>query len=133
MILDNIYLKKNDLLFRKFNLTIFIVAILLYVLNQYFFKSLNIWIFTFYFNDLLATIVLFSFFNTIFIVKLTNFYVLFIITVVATFIWEYVALFIKIGSVLDYWDIVAYLISFLIYFGLITYYNNYLDNNYMDN
>lgn len=133
MILDNIYLKKNDLLFRKFNLTIFIVAILLYVLNQYFFKSLNIWIFTFYFNDLLATIVLFSFFNTIFIVKLTNFYVLFIITVVATFIWEYVALFIKIGSVLDYWDIVAYLISFLIYFALITYYNNYLDNNYMDN
>lgn len=129
MILDNIYLKKNDLLFRKFNLTIFIIAILLYVLNQYFFKSLNIWIFTFYFNDLLATIILFSLFNTIFIVKLTNFYVLFTITLVAAFIWEYVALFIKIGSVLDFWDIISYLVSFLIYFALITYYNNYLDNN----
>lgn len=129
MVLKKIKIEKNDLKFRKFNLMIFIISMILFLVNKFIFKSFcSFWFFNFYFNDLLATIVLFSFFNAIFIAKLTNVYVLFFITILAAFFWEYVALFFKSGSIFDYSDVICYLISFLIYVSLIHFYKYKLNN-----
>ena len=120
--LKNISFESNDKKFRMFNIFIFIIFIFLYFLNNFVFKFSN-WFFTNYFADLLASIVLFSFLNAVYPVKLTNIYLLLFITAVASFVWEYVALFIKNGAIFDLNDVLCYFISCLIYIVLIKFYN----------
>lgn len=124
---SNISFEKNDKYFRLFNFLILICSLGLYFFSSLFFKSLNTF-FSFYFSDLLASIVLFSFLNCVYPIKIKNIFILLIITVFATFIWEYVALFIKPGSVFDIVDIVCYFISSLIYISLIHFYRYWLKN-----
>lgn len=118
MFWDRFSFKRNDMRFRKYNLLILIVSLLLYLINIYFLTSYGDF-FKFYFNDLFAVIILFSFLNIIYPVKMDNFWIILVITLIAAFVWEYLALFIKPGSVFDYFDILAYFVSMVIYLILI--------------
>ena len=126
MFLDRFSFKRNDLPFRKYNLIILIVSLALYLLNIFFLSSFGDF-FKFYFDDLFAIVILFSFLNIVYPVKMDNFWIILFITVFATFVWEYVALFIKPGSVFDYLDILAYFVSMVIYLILIYVYEGELN------
>ena len=106
--------EKNNKSFRTYNLIILIVALSLYFLNNHFLHEIN-WFFMFYFNDFLAIVVLLSFLNIVYPFKLTNLWLIILVTVLASFVWEYVALFIKPGSRFDFIDIIFYFGSMVIY------------------
>ena len=110
--------EKNDKNFRIYNLVILIIALSLYLLNNHFLHEIN-WFFMFYFNDFLAIVVLLSFLNIVYPYKLTNFWLIIIVTILASFVWEYVALFIKPGSIFDFIDIISYFGSMVIYLVLL--------------
>ncbi|MBR5503960.1 MAG: hypothetical protein IKV87_05925 [Methanobrevibacter sp.] len=74
-----------------------------------------------------AIVILFSFLNIVYPVKMDNFWIILFITLFATFVWEYLALFIKPGSVFDYLDILAYFVSMVIYLILIYVYEGELN------
>ena len=106
--------EKNDKRFRIYNLVILIVALSLYLLNNHFLHEIN-WFFMFYFNDFLAIVVLLSFLNIVYPFKLTNLWLIILVTVMASFVCEYVALFIKKGAIFDPMDIICYFGSMVIY------------------
>ena len=106
--------EKNDKSFRTYNLIILILALSLYLLNNHFLHEIN-WFFMFYFNDFLAIVVLLSFLNIVYPFKLTNLWLIILVTILASFVWEYVALFIKLGSRFDFIDIIFYFGSMVIY------------------
>ncbi len=110
--------EKNDKNFRIYNLVILIIALSLYLLNNHFLHEIN-WFFMFYFNDFLAIVVLLSFLNIVYPYKLTNLWLIIIVTILASFVWEYVALFIKPGSIFDFIDIISYFGSMVIYLVLL--------------
>ena len=106
--------EKNDRSFRVYNIIIFVIALSLYLLNNHFLHEVN-WFFMFYFNDFLAIVVLLSFLNIVYPYKLTNLWLIVLVTILASFVWEYVALFIKPGSIFDFLDIICYFGSMVIY------------------
>jgi hypothetical protein len=106
--------EKNDKNFRAYNLIILVLALSLYLLNNHFMHEIN-WFFMFYFNDFLAIVVLLSFLNIVYPFKLTNIWLIIIVTALASFVWEYVALFIKKGAIFDPMDIICYFGSMVIY------------------
>ena len=106
--------EKNDKNFRAYNLIILVLALSLYLLNNHFMHEIN-WFFMFYFNDFLAIVVLLSFLNIVYPFKLTNLWLIIIVTALASFVWEYVALFIKKGAIFDPMDIICYFGSMAIY------------------
>ena len=106
--------EKNDRSFRAYNIIIFVIALSLYLLNNHFLHEIN-WFFMFYFNDFLAIVVLLSFLNIVYPYKLTNLWLIVLVTILASFVWEYVALFIKPGSIFDFLDIICYFGSMVIY------------------
>ena len=111
-------IEKNNKHFRIINLVILIIALALYLLNNHILHEIN-WFFMFYFNDFLAIVVLLSFLNVIYPYKLTNLWLIILVTLLASFVWEYVALFIKSGSVFDLMDIFSYFGSMVIYLILL--------------
>ena len=106
--------EKNDRSFRVYNIIIFVIALSLYLFNNHFLHEIN-WFFMFYFNDFLAIVVLLSFLNIVYPYKLTNLWLIILVTILASFVWEYVALFIKPGSIFDFVDIICYFGSMVIY------------------
>ena len=110
--------EKNDKNFRIYNLVILIIALSLYLLNNHFLHEIN-WFFMFYFNDFLAIVVLLSFLNIVYPYKLTNLWLIILVTILASFVWEYVALFIKPWSIFDFIDIISYFGSMVIYLVLL--------------
>ena len=120
--LNNIFerfsFEKNNRDFRIYNLIIFIVSLGLYYFNNHFLHDIN-WFFMFYFNDFLAIVVLLCFLNIVYPYKLTNLWLIIIVTILASFVWEYLALFIKPGSIFDIFDIISYFGSMLIYLTLL--------------
>ena len=116
--LDNLFkrfsFEKNDRSFRVYNIIIFVIALSLYLFNNHFLHEVN-WFFMFYFNDFLAIVVLLSFLNIVYPYKLTNLWLIVLVTILASFVWEYVALFIKPGSIFDFVDIICYFGSMVIY------------------
>ena len=120
--LNNIFerfsFEKNNRDFRVYNLIIFIVSLGLYYFNNHFLHDIN-WFFMFYFNDFLAIVVLLCFLNIVYPYKLTNLWLIIIVTILASFVWEYLALFIKPGSIFDIFDIISYFGSMLIYLTLL--------------
>ena len=120
--LNNIFerfsFEKNNRNFRVYNIIIFIVSLGLYYFNNHFLHEIN-WFFMFYFNDFLAIVVLLSFLNIVYPYKLTNLWLIIIVTILASFVWEYLALFIKPGSIFDIFDIISYFGSMLIYLTLL--------------
>lgn len=111
-------IEKNNKHFRIINLVILILALVLYLLNNHILHEIN-WFFMFYFNDFLAIVVLLSFLNVIYPYKLTNLWLIILVTLLASFVWEYLALFIKPGSVFDLMDIFSYFGSMVIYLILL--------------
>ena len=111
-------IEKNNKHFRIINLVILVLALVLYLLNNHILHEIN-WFFMFYFNDFLAIVVLLSFLNVIYPYKLTNIWLIILVTLLASFVWEYVALFIKSGSVFDLMDIFSYFGSMVIYLILL--------------
>ena len=97
---------------------IFMVSLGLYYFNNHFLHDIN-WFFMFYFNDFLAIVVLLSFLNIVYPYKLTNLWLIILVTILASFVWEYLALFIKPGSIFDIFDIISYFGSMLIYLTLL--------------
>ena len=120
--LNNIFerfsFEKNNRNFRVYNIIIFIVSLGLYYFNNHFLHDIN-WFFMFYFNDFLAIVVLLSFLNIVYPYKLTNLWLIILVTILASFVWEYLALFIKPGSIFDIFDIISYFGSMLIYLTLL--------------
>ena len=120
--LNNIFerfsFEKNNRNFRVYNIIIFIVSLGLYYFNNHFLHDLN-WFLMFYFNDFLAIVVLFSFLNIVYPYKLTNLWLIILVTILASFVWEYLALFIKPESIFDIFDIISYFGSMLIYLTLL--------------
>lgn len=114
MILNKFQFERNTKDFRIFNLALLIVFLSLYALNKFYLHSFNSF-FQFYFSDLLAIVVLFSLLNIIYPIKIKNLWIIILITALAAFFWEYIAIFIKQGAIFDYMDIFAYFISMLIY------------------
>lgn len=110
--------EKNDRRFRIYNLIILVLALSLYLLNNHFLHETN-WFFMFYFNDFLAIVVLLSFVNIVYPFKLTNLWLIILVTLVASFVWEYVALFIKKGAIFDIMDVICYFASMIIYLILL--------------
>ena len=106
--------EKNNRSFRIYNVIIFVIALSLYLFNNHFSHEIN-WFFMFYFNDFLAIVVLLSFLNIVYPYKLTNLWLIVLVTILASFVWEYVALFIKPGSIFDFLDIICYFGSMVIY------------------
>ena len=116
--LERFSIEKNNRRFRICNLAIFIIALSIYLLNNHYFHEIN-WFFMFYFNDLLAIVVLLSFLNIIYPYKPDNLWLILIVTVLASFVWEYVALFIKPWAIFDYVDVLCYFTSMVIYLILL--------------
>ena len=120
--LNNIFerfsFEKNNRNFRVYNIIIFIVSLGLYYFNNHFLHDLN-WFLMFYFNDFLAIVVLLCFLNIVYPYKLTNLWLIIIVTILASFVWEYLALFIKPESIFDIFDIISYFGSMLIYLTLL--------------
>lgn len=110
--------EKNNKGFRIYNLAILIMALSLYLLNNHFLHEVN-WVFMFYFNDFLAIVVLLSFLNIVYPYKLTNVWLIILVTILSSFVWEYVALFIKPGSIFDFMDVICYFGSMMIYLILL--------------
>lgn len=110
--------ERNTRIFRCHNLIILIVALFLYLFNNHFLHETH-WFFMFYFNDFLAIVVLLSFLNIVYPYKLTNLWLIILVTVLASFVWEYVALFIKAGAIFDFIDIICYFGSMVIYLILL--------------
>ena len=110
--------EKNNRHFRIYNLIILLIALALYLLNNHFLHEMN-WFFMFYFNDFLAIVVLLSFLNVIYPYKLTNLWLIIIVTLLASFVWEYVALFVKSSSIFDLMDIFCYFGSMVLYLILL--------------
>ncbi len=106
--------ERNDKRFGIYNLIILVLALSLYLLNNHFMHEIN-WFFMFYFNDFLAIVVLLSFLNIVYPFKLTNLWLIILVILLASFVWEYVALFIKKGAIFDPIDIICYFGSMLIY------------------
>ena len=117
-ILERFSFERNDKEFRIKNLIILAIFLMLYLLNKYFLNSSNYFL-MFHFNDLLAIVVLLSFLNIVYPLKLTNVWLIIGVTFFASFVWEYLALFIKACAVFDYLDILVYFLSMMIYLILL--------------
>ena len=104
------------------DIIILIICLILYVINQLFLKKIGILFFNNYFNDLLAVPLYFSIINLISLQisnkEINSLKTLFFITIILSFLGEYVAIFLRKGSVTDYWDILCYFIGMLIYYIL---------------
>ena len=129
LILERFSFEKNDNGFRIYNLIILIIALSLYLLNNHLLHEVN-WFFMFYFNDFLAIVVLLSFLNAVYPYKLTNLWLIILVTILASFVWEYVALFIKAGAVFDFIDIFCYFGSMIIYLILLYFIEGRINLSY---
>ena len=102
------------------DLIILICCVILFLANQFYFKSLGISFFNDHFNDLIAIPLYFAAVNVILYYTLNreidSFKILFLLTIVLSVLGEFGSLYTRKGSIFDYWDILCYFI------GLVTYY-----------
>lgn len=104
------------------DLSILFTCLICYIANQIFFKSLGIVFFNNFFNDLLAVPLYFSIMNILGMYfngkEITSFKLLILLTILLSFLGEYVAIYLRPGSTTDYLDVVCYFIGMLIYYFL---------------
>ena len=107
------------------DIIILISCTILYFANQYYFKSLGILFFNDHFNDLIAIPLYFAAINVILYYTLekeiNSFKILFLMTIVLSFLGEYVSLYTRKGSVFDYLDILCYFIGLVVYYIIKNY------------
>ena len=117
-------INKKFIIKNKKNFSLIIICLLFFLLNTLLLKNIDLGIlnsfFRGYFNDLLAPIIFLSFMNillkNILNIEIKKATYLISITLIISFIWEYIAIFLKPSSTFDYLDIIAYLIGCLIYY-----------------
>jgi hypothetical protein len=104
------------------NYLILIICVLLFDFNKLIFLNISYYhlnyFFSGYFDDLLAPILLFSYMNLVLSFinkKIYSIKYLILIIILCSFVWEYLVIFIKPGSVSDPIDILCYFIGTLIY------------------
>ena len=106
----------------KKDIIILSICTILYITNQLFLKKIGIAFFNNYFNDLLAVPLYFSLINLISQIlsnkEIKSFKALFFITIILSFLGEYLAIYLRKGSVTDYLDILCYFIGLIIYYIL---------------
>ena len=106
----------------KKDIIILSICTILYITNQIFLKKIGIAFFNNYFNDLLAVPLYFSLINLISLIisnkEIKSFKALFFITIILSFLGEYLAIYLRKGSVTDYLDILCYFIGLIIYYIL---------------
>lgn len=104
----------------KTNIVIVIGTLAIYSLNQLVLKNLGIPFFNNYLNDLLAVPLFFALINSISLYRsntqVTSFKYLFVITVGLSFLGEYLAIFLRPGSISDWWDVLCYFIGMFVYY-----------------
>ncbi len=107
----------------KRNLLILFTVLIIYLLNQLVLKKLGIPFFNNYLNDLLAVPLFLALINIISIynsdTQVTSLKYLLLITAFLSFLGEYVAIFLKPGSVSDWWDVVCYFVGMFVYYLVI--------------
>ena len=106
---------------------IFVFCFIMYGLNEYIFKSLDVqlhWFFIGYYNDVLASIILLSYSSLLIVIfakrQIEHFVLCSILIVLIGVFWEYVTPWYK-KSTSDPLDLVAYYIGFLIYWLVVKY------------
>lgn len=104
----------------KTNIVILVVVLAVYGLNQLVLKNLGIPFFNNYLNDLLAVPLFFALINSFSLYKsntqVTSLKYLTLITIFLSFLGEYIAIFLRPGSVSDWWDVVCYFIGMFVYY-----------------
>lgn len=115
-------MKSKKTNFFKFNISIFLIATLLYLFNEFILKKNTTgfvyYFFICYFNDILAPLLLLPYSNILLekeqkqIVSLRN---ILVFMCVCGFVWEYLAPFMKPSSTTDIIDLIAYLFGGFLY------------------
>ena len=109
----------------KKDVIILICCLILYFANQFYFKTLGILFFNNHFNDLIAIPLYFATINVILHYTLdkeiNSFKLLFILTIILSFLFVYCSLYTRKGSVFDYWDILCYFIGLVAYYIIKNY------------
>lgn len=104
---------------------ILICCVIIFITNQLYLKSLGILFFNNHLNDLIAIPLYFSAINVVLHYllnkEINSFKILFLITVVLSFMGEYLSLFTRKGSKFDYLDILCYFVGLVVYFILKNY------------
>jgi len=110
----------------KLNIYLIIITIALAIINILFLKKLELGILTIifnnHFNDFLGGILILAYINIClsFINKEIKSLIYLIATILLiSFVWEYLAIFIKPHSVFDYLDIFAYIFGSIVYWLII--------------
>lgn len=104
----------------KTNIVILVVVLAVYGLNQLVLKNLGIPFFNNYLNDLLAVPLFFALINSFSLYRsntqVTSLKYLTLITIFLSFLGEYITIFLRPGSVSDWWDVVCYFIGMFVYY-----------------
>lgn len=104
----------------KKNIGILISVLAIYILNQLFLKDLGVSFFNNYLNDLLAVPLFFALINIISSYnsnkQVISLKYLIVITVFLSFLGEYLAIYLRPGSVSDWWDVLCYFIGMFVYY-----------------
>lgn len=107
----------------KINISILILFVFLFLLNTIILKNINIIFFNNHFNDFLAPFIFLSYVNIIIymIIKkeINKLKYLILLIIFCSFMWEYIAIFLKPDSVFDIIDILCYILGTLIYWSII--------------
>ena len=84
---------------------------------------MGFWFFNNYLNDLLAVPLFFAIINIVYQFnsgkQIRSLKWLFIITIILSFMGEYLAIYFKHNSVTDFWDVICYFIGMLVYYMII--------------
>jgi hypothetical protein len=106
------------------DMVIFFLCFVLYAFNEILFKTISTqykWFFTGYFNDLIASVLLISYSNILFVIFLRKLYLNFIALSIFVLLvgcyWEYVTPYYKVSTP-DPYDILMYYIGLLVYWTI---------------
>lgn len=104
----------------KKNIFLLILILFFYFLNESYLKTIGFWFFTDYLNDLMAVPLFFSIVNIVSEIEngreIEDLSKLTIITIILSFLGEFVAIYTRPGSTVDIFDICCYFIGMIFYY-----------------
>lgn len=107
----------------KKNIFLLIFILFIYFLNESYLKTTGFWFFTDYLNDLMAIPLFFSIVNSVSFIEsgkeIKDLWKLTVITSILSFLGEFVAIYTRPGSTIDFYDICCYFIGMILYYFFI--------------